>query len=158
MGGKGPVRAKGLEAVAESNNSLQVLLAVCAELGAQPANVHIQGSRLDLVAITPHARKEHFPGHDLAGVLDQQREQRVLLAGKHQMMCIQRRHLAVKVQAQMCVLVAGRRVWCGLHRVHVVNPTFPLDKPHKWAPAPALIPNTNLSLPNNVSEPKILPC
>ena len=62
---------EGLEAVADTEDGLDVLVGVAAELLAQTADVHVQRARADFGAVAPDLHEERFARDDLARVLHQ---------------------------------------------------------------------------------------
>src|SRR5579871_1650565 len=67
-------RVERLKTVSDPEDRLDVLVRIHAQLFTQPPDVHVQGSRADLGAVTPDLHEQRFPRHDFGGVLHQQRE------------------------------------------------------------------------------------
>src|ERR1700691_3795635 len=80
--GRSSRRPGRLKPVADAEDSLDVYAAVLADLLAQPANVHVQRSRADLVVVAPHPQQQYLALHDIASVLNQQFQKVVFFASQ----------------------------------------------------------------------------
>src|SRR5205814_9256030 len=98
--------AKRLKTVADSKNSLDILLAVTPEFFSQSPHMHIQRPRTNFVAVTPHAHEQHLAGNYFAGVLRHKRKEFIFLAGQNQPMCVERCALSHEVYFNVRILVA----------------------------------------------------
>src|SRR5688572_23642302 len=97
------------EAVAHRPHGLDHVGMLLAELGAQPANVNVDGARAAVVLVAPDAVEEHLSGEDFAGVLSQKLEQLVLHVREVEMMSADRRLIGRHVELQLAIF---DEVWC----------------------------------------------
>ena len=96
---------KGLKAVADAENRLDILVGVVAELFAQAADVDVERARADLGAIAPDAHQQRLARDDLAGVLDEQRQQVVLFAGEDHALRSRMAACCVEIDGEMLVAI-----------------------------------------------------
>src|SRR5450755_2928682 len=76
-----PGRPKGLKPVSYAENCLDIAAAVLAEFLAQPADMNVERTGADLVAVAPYAQQEGVASDYFTCVLYQQRQQVILFAG-----------------------------------------------------------------------------
>ena len=60
-----------LEAVSDTEDRLDVLIGIAAQLLAQTAHVHVERARADLGAVAPDLHQKRFARNDFARVLHQ---------------------------------------------------------------------------------------
>src|SRR3984957_8622738 len=77
-----PRRAERLKPVADTEDGFYIYAAVLADLLAKPANVYVQRPRADLVVVAPDAKQQYLTLHHVAGILNQQLQKVVFLAGQ----------------------------------------------------------------------------
>jgi hypothetical protein len=75
-----------------------------AELGAQAADVHIDGAGAAVVLVAPHPAQQDLAGEHLARVLGEELQQLVLHVGEIQRVAVDRGLVGLQVQCQPAVL------------------------------------------------------
>src|SRR5678816_4072042 len=87
-------QTKWLKAVPDAEDGLDVLFAVLPEFLPQAANVHIQGARANLIAVTPDTHEQNLAGDDFAGVLHQEGKQLVFFPRQDEAMRLSLIHIS----------------------------------------------------------------
>ena len=86
-----------LETIPDAEDGLDVLVGIHTQFLAQPANVNIQRSGTNFGAVAPHTHQQCLSRDDLPGMLDEQRQQIVLLTGQGHTFAVQGGQLLVEV-------------------------------------------------------------
>src|SRR3954470_17628854 len=105
---------KGLKSISDTEDGLDVLVGIRAEFLAEAAHVDVERTGADLRAVAPDAHQQRLARNNLAGMLDEEREQVVFLAGEDHALGVENGGLLREVERE--VLVAVGRHWIHIDR------------------------------------------
>lgn len=71
-----------LKAVADSENSFDVLVGIASQFFTQTANVDVECASADFIPVSPYAHEKSFARNNLSGVPYKQSEEIIFFAGE----------------------------------------------------------------------------